>query len=330
MPRVLFAILLFTLLGNHVSAAENEGDTGALTITAHRVTTAPSSLDDPIWESVPVTKVQVAGRLELADIQEFVAVKALFTNDAIFFQFGWDDPTQSTVKQSWRFDGERWSHQPGDEDRLALLFEIGRIQQFSTKSCVVVCHSPADLPREQWKLATRTEAEKGDLWHWKAARSAPYGYADDGWLTVAGNPSGSYRETGRRNDAGEGGDIRNEEADGQRPKYMRGASAPVDGQGTLLFEDAVQIADYSAFKAGDVISFRLPVAPQGSRFDVKADSRHAEGRWTLMLHRALRTGHDDDVTFDTRKRYSFAMAVFNDSGADHSKATRSMVLEFKH
>jgi hypothetical protein len=48
-----------------------------------------------------------------------------------------------------------------------------------------------------------------------------------------------------------------------------------------------------------------------------------------MLHRKFNTGQEDDVVFDVRKRFSFAMAVFDDSGADHSKATRSLVLDFK-
>ena len=329
MSRILFAILLLTLMGNPVWAAESVEEAGTLTITAHYVTTPPTSMNDPLWKDIPSAKVPVAGRLELANIQEFVFTKALFTNDEIFFLISWDDPTQSTEKQSWQFDGEQWSHKSGDEDRLALLFEIGRIHQFSSKSCVVVCHSPADLPRDQWKLATRTLPEKGDLWHWKAARSAPYGYADDGWLTVAGNPSGSYRETGRRNDAGEGGDVRNEEAGGIRPMYMHAASRSAEEHGVLLLEDAVQITDFSAFKAGTVIPYRLPVPPKGSRFDVKAESKHADNRWTLMLHRVLHTGHDDDVSFNTLKRYSFAMAVFDNTGADHSKATRSLTLEFK-
>jgi hypothetical protein len=47
-----------------------------------------------------------------------------------------------------------------------------------------------------------------------------------------------------------------------------------------------------------------------------------------MLRRKLDTGHDDDVIFNPRKRYSFAMAVFDDSGSDHSKATQPMTLRF--
>lgn len=99
--------------------------------------------------------------------------------------------------------------------------------------------------------------------------------------------------------------------------------------GFLLAEEAVRITDYSIFKPGDLIPFRLPKKPSGSRFDVRALSLYADGGWTVMLRRKLDTGHDDDVVFNPRKRYSFAMAVFDDSGADHSKATKPLILVFR-
>jgi hypothetical protein len=86
--------------------------------------------------------------------------------------------------------------------------------------------------------------------------------------------------------------------------------------------------DYSIFKTGDIIPYRLPVKPSGSRFDVKAISRYADGGWMVMLSRKLNTGHEDDVIFNPKKRYSFALAVFDDSGSEHSKATEPMTLIF--
>ena len=98
--------------------------------------------------------------------------------------------------------------------------------------------------------------------------------------------------------------------------------------GFLLLEESIRITDYSIFKAGNTIPFRLPVKPSGSRFDVKAISRHANGAWMVMLYRKLNTGHEDDVVFNPMKNYSFALAVFDDSGSDHSKATDPMTLKF--
>jgi hypothetical protein len=145
---------------------------------------------------------------------------------------------------------------------------------------------------------------------------------------VAGNPTGSYRETGRRKDAGIGGDIKNQTADASRPLYMQDPAKKPSVPGFLLMEAAVKITDYTVFKAGDVIPYRLPVKPSGSRFDVKAISRYADGGWMVMLYRKLNTGHEDDVVFNPKKRYSFALAVFDDSGSEHSKATEPMTLIF--
>lgn len=300
-----------------------------LTIKAKYMTSGPDGLDDPSWAGIRPVMVPVEGRESLAGAKGVVATRTLYTSESVYFLFQWKDPTHSIIKQSWQYDGISWHHLKGNEDRLAVLFEITRIDKFSSKGCAITCHSPADVAKENWKLATRTASEKGDLWHWKAARSDPYQHADDAWLTVAGNPSGSYRETGRRKDRGAGGDIRNETGDSSLPRYMQDPNAKPILPGFLLMEEAVRISDYSAFRPGDVIPYRLPIRPSGSRFDVKAKSRYKNGKWTLMLYRKLDTGHDDDVVFNPLKRYSFAMAVFDNSGADHSKATKPMVLVFE-
>jgi hypothetical protein len=299
-----------------------------LIIRAQHTIKAPQGIDDPIWQQIKPVQVPVEGRGELARVQGAVATRVLYTDDNIYFLLKWEDPTRSTVKQAWQFDGEKWFHMAGNEDRIALLFEITRIDKFATRGCAITCHSPADLPREQWKFATRNAVEKGDLWHWKAARSAPYKHADDAWLTVAGNPTGSYRKTGRRKDVGNGGDQQNQTPDGIRPLYMQDPSKKPRIPGFLLMEETKKITDYSIFKPGDIIPFRLPVRPGGSRFDVKAESRYGNRHWQVMLSRKLNTGHEDDVVFNPMKRYSFAMAVFDDSGADHSKATKALLLVF--
>jgi len=324
-PLGILLMVVFILLvkQNHSSA---QGD--VLIIRAAHSTEAPKGLDDAIWQQIRPVQIPVEGREELSRAGEIVNTRAVYTDDSIYFHLQWKDPTRSITKQSWQFDGSRWFHMPGNEDRIALLFEITRINKFASRGCAATCHSPADLPKEQWKLATSSAAEKGDLWHWTAARSDPYQYADDGWLTVAGNPTGSYRETGRRKDAGSGGDMENQTEDGLRPMYKQDPGRKPSAPEFLLKEEAIRIKDYSMFKAGDVIPFRLPLKPDGSRFDVKGESRYHDGNWNVMLHRKLNTGHEDDVVFNPMKRYSFAIAVFDDSGDDHSKATKALLLIF--
>ena len=299
-----------------------------LVVFANYVKADPKGLDDPLWKTAQAVQLLVEGREPLDGKTGTVTTRALYTDNHLFFLFKWKDPTHSITKQSWKFDGQKWHHLKGNEDRIALLFEITRINKFATRGCAITCHSPADVPRKDWKFATKTDDEKGDLWHWKAARSAPYGYADDAWLTVAGNPTGSYRETGRIKDVGVGGDIKNQTQDGSKPFYMQNQAIKPSAPGFLLKEEAVKITDYSIFKAGDIIPYRLPVKPSGSRFDVKAISRYEDGSWMVMFSRKLNTGHEDDVVFNPKKRYSFALAVFDDSGSEHSKATEPMTLIF--
>jgi hypothetical protein len=323
---ILFALLLGTgallIFPNPLLQAHT------LLVSAGFVEKAPAGLDDPIWRRTQAVQLLVEGREKSGSGNATVTARALYTDDRLYFLFKWKDPTRSVIKQSWQFDGQKWRHLAGNEDRIALLFEITRINKFATRGCAITCHSPADVPREEWKFTTKTAAEKGDLWHWKAARSAPYHYADDAWLTVAGNPSGSYRETGRIKDKGAGGDIKNQTEDRSRPLYMQDPTKKPSIPGFLLQEESVRITDYTAFKSGDIIPYRLPVKPSGSRFDVKAISRHADGAWMVMLYRKLNSGHEDDVVFNPLKNYSFAIAVFDDSGSDHSKATEPMTLKF--
>jgi hypothetical protein len=292
------------------------------TLTAAKVAKAPAALDDPAWKKAKPLDVPFDGKEKFAGKKASVTTQAVYTDDEIVFLFKWKDAAKSVTKAAWQFDGEKWTHLKGDEDRISLLFEINRINNFATKGCAVTCHGPAGAAAKDFKFATATAAEKGDLWHWKAARSEPYRYADDGWLTKAED------KTGRKDDTGGGGDTRNETADKSKPKLMQDPAKKASVPGVLLAEESVEITDYSKFKANDVITYRLPKKPSGSRGDIKAESRYADGGWTVMLSRKLETGNDDDVAFNTKKKYSFAMALFDDSSDADSYDSEALSLEF--
>ncbi len=292
------------------------------TVTALSVKEAPTGLDDAVWQKAKAVEVPFEGKEKFAGKKAAVTVKALCTSDSIYFLFNWKDANKSVLKDVWEFDGQNWNHVKGNDDRISLLFEIDRISNFATKGCAVTCHGPAGAPAKDFKFATATAGEKGGLWHWKAARSDPYKVADDGWLTVAGD------NTGRKNGAGSGGDVKNEVEDKSKPRLMQDPSKPASAPGFLLAEEAVEIKDYSAFKAGDRITYQMPKKPDGSRADIKALSNYGDGMWTVMLSRRLDTTHDDDVVFNTKKKYSFAMALFDDSGDENSYDSEVLTLEF--
>jgi hypothetical protein len=304
--------------------SENAGGAAKMTLVATKVKKAPSGLDDPIWQEAEEIHIPLEGKAKFAEKKLIVRTRAVYTYEDLYFRFAWKDATRSVTKAAWQFDGRNWSHLEGNEDRLALLFEITRIKNFGSQGCTATCHGPYRHPLKDYKFSTGTAGEKGDLWHWKTARTDPYNHADDQWLTVPNE------KTGRRDDAGKGGDVRNETEDKSRPLYMQNSAQKPSKPGFLLMNEAVRITDYSGFKAGDIIPYRLPQNLIGSRGDIKAFSRHADGGWTLMLYRALDTDHEDDVIFDPRKMYSFAMAVFDDSGDEDSYDIETTItLKFK-
>lgn len=293
------------------------------TVTAAKVEKAPAGLDDPVWQKAKAVQVPFEGKEKFAGKKATVSTKAVYTADEIYFRFNWKDADKSVTKGAWKFDGQKWSHQEGNEDRISLLFEIERIDKFATKGCAVVCHVPAGKTAKDGKFGTISAAEKGDLWHWKAARSDPAGFADDTWLTQISEEKG-----GRKSDAGKGGDQKNMTADKSKPMYMPAPGKKLAANDILLVAHAVEIKDYSGFKAGDTLTYRMPKMPEGSRADIKALSRYADGSWTVVLYRSLDTGNDDDTAFNPRKKYNFAMALFDNSGDEDSYDSEVLTLQF--
>ena len=295
------------------------------TLAVAKVKAAPAGPDDSAWNNAKAITVPFEGKEKFAGKEAIVSTKALYTEDEIYFLFKWRDADKSITKGAWEYDGLKWGHQKGNEDRISLLFEINRINNFATKGCAVACHVPQGATNaKDGKFGTLDASEKGDLWHWKAARSDPAGYADDTWLTKI-----SAKKGGRKSDAGKGGDVKNLTEDKSKPKLTLAPGGKLTPGGILLAAHATEITDYSIFKAGDTLTYRLPKQPQGSRADIRAKSDYANGEWTVMLYRRLDTGNEDDVAFNPRKKYNFAMALFDNSGDEDSYDSEVLTLKFK-
>ena len=323
--KVGFILFLVLALGLLVVFSSHEVTASAKqSVTAAKVKKAPAGFDDPAWQKAKAVSVPFEGKEIFAGKKASVSTRAVYTDQEIYFLFSWKDANKSVTKKAWKFDGQKWGHQKGNEDRISLLFEISRINNFATKGCAVVCHVPKGAPNaKDGKFGTTSAAQKGDLWHWKAARTDPAGFADDTYLTMI-----SEKKGGRKGDAGKGGDTKNMTADKSMPKYMLAPGKKLAKNDILLVSHAAEINDYSVFKPGDAITYRMPKMPQGSRADIKALSRYADGSWTVILYRQLDTGHDDDVAFNPRKKYNFAMALFDNSGDEDSYDSEVLSLQF--
>lgn len=308
----------------HFSATKTFG-AAKQTLIAARTNSAPAGLDDPVWEKAKAIAVPFDGKEKFAGMHASVTTKALYTKETISFWYQWKDTDKSITKGAWKLEGSKWIHQKGNEDRISMLFEIDRINNFATKGCAIVCHVPQGAANaKDGKFGTTSASQKGDLWHWKAARSNPAGFADDTWLTVI-----SEKKGGRKSDAGKGGDQKNITEDKSKPRFMLANGKSLDGDGILLASHALEITDYSVFKEGDTLTYRMPKAPAGSRADIKAESQYANGKWTVMLTRKMDTGNPDDTAFNPKRKYNFAMALFNNSGDEDSYDSEVITLKFK-
>jgi len=272
-------------------------------LVALKVAAAPKDAADAAWAKATALTVKTNGLGTVAGKTMDVTAKALWTDTDIYFLFTWADPTESMVKGTWKFDGTKWEQQKGDEDRISLLWEITPIPNFATQGCMAACHGKT--------MGTNAATEKGDLWHWKSYRSAPLAFADDGYIEKDDAAAGT---TGRKSDPGGGGDSKNETAQKDKPALMQDPAKTPSVKGFLVKGETVEIKDYSIFKAGDTVPYRILSKPDGSRGDIKASSAWKDGKWTVMLARKLNTGNADDVAFDPTKTYPFGLAVYDDAG----------------
>jgi hypothetical protein len=321
----LFAIMICTVVVLQLTNAQTKPK-GDLVLTSKSVKSAPADAASAEWNQAKESKIMLTGQGSVEGKNLELKTKSVYTTDAIFFRFEWADDDLTLNKHRWKFSGGEWTKIKGDEDRLGLVFEINRIDKFATKGCTVFCHNESKNDKE-WYYAVNSPKEKAEMWHWKSVRSNPVGYTEDGFVTT--NPS-KKPEEGRKRDAGSGKASDNKTKDGSKPAYMQDPAKSPSSPGSLLADEAVEIKDYSMFKEGDEIpGYLLHTSWKGSFADVKTKGIWANGKWTVMMSRKLNTGYDDDLQFNTRKRYPFSVAVFDNEGEENSCNSEPLKLQFK-
>ena len=322
---LLIAVAVGALMVYKVSEAQTKPK-GDLVLISQKVKSAPADVGSSQWSKAKQAKIVLtgAGTVEGKIIEQ--KVKSVHTKDDIFFLFEWPDKDKSMNKKKWKYTGGKWVKQKGDEDRLGVVWEINRIDKFATKGCAVLCHNESKNEKE-WYYAVSSSKEKADLWHWKAVRSNPVGYTEDGYVTT--NPS-KKPEEGRKRDAGSGKAKGNSTKDKSAPAYMQDSAKSPSIPGSLLVAQAVEIKSSSTFKEGDEIpGYMLNTAWTGSFADTKTKGVWKDGKWTVIISRKLKTGNDDDVQYNTRKKYPFAIAVFDNAHEHNSYNSEPLKLQFK-
>ncbi|HSH69620.1 MAG TPA: ethylbenzene dehydrogenase-related protein [Deferrisomatales bacterium] len=296
MSRTLM-LFLAVLLGVPGLVAAGE------TLQVVAVSTSPvlDGVVDPVWQQAPELLVSVSPvtadvgqRYEVYDPARRtdgreVRLRAVTNDERLFLLASWTDPTRSVVKKPWVWDAAAGAYVkgPGDEDRFAMLLPIGA----SATECMVSGVSFV-----------------GDLWHWKAARTEPAGYADDQTLRM-----GIKNFRGAETWYGPGG------------KTVYGKR--YDDDGTAAFEE--QEEPPTRF-AGEQVSRYRPQQPDGSRADIRSGAKWQDGRWTLELSRALDTGDPRaDRALAPGEVVQVSVAVFDDCGDMHHATSPlfSLVME---
>jgi ethylbenzene dehydrogenase len=320
--KAFVAVLL--LLPLSVLIAPGPGAAAELEVAAKKVTEGPvidGKVDKP-WDSVKATKVMLSegpqGEVE-------VSLKVLYTAKDVYFLFQWPDKTES-LNRLYEFTGSEWKKVKGGEDRFNLMWDINNtVKEFPAKGCTALCHKQG----KEVTLKTGAPGERMDVWHWKAQRSNPVGYADDQWLGHEVKKEGD-EATARGNDAKtSGGYSDNWDKENKRPKYT--FKEGVKAGPVLLKKDAVELKDPAKLKAGDRLPREVLEKPVGSRGDVEARGVWDKGRWTLEVRRARDTGDkENDVQFiDADRPHYFGISVHDSAGDDehsHSGQTALKLL----
>lgn len=285
-------------------------------VVARRATEAPA-IDgkvDKAWDAVRATRVTLSEGPQ-GDVE--VTLKALYTDKDVFFLVQWADKTESLGRLR-EFDGKEWKPAKGNEDRLNFAWDLG-VKDFAAKGCAAACH------KQGKEVTFRTEGPGArlDIWHWKAQRTNPAGWADDQWLGHE-KQGDSYRG----NDPKTGGGYEdNWDKEAKRPKWT--FKEGIRPGAVLLRKDAVEVKDPGRFKAGDRLPREVVDRITGSRGDIEAKGVWDRGRWTLELRRARETGdREHDVQFTEAGRpYLFGLSVHDSAGDEEHSHTGRTVLK---
>jgi hypothetical protein len=164
-----------------------------------------------------------------------------------------------------------------------------------------------------------------DLWQWTAASTNPIGQAQDEVINVLEDPADV--ESATHGDALEsGGSLSNVNEAKDGPAYMNGTDV---GASFIITGEQVPV-DTSKLASGAFIPPSVLAPWVGSRGDVQAQGTWQDGKWMVVLMRALDTGHDDDLAMTPPKPYPFGLAVFDHIDLEgHTTSGEAVTLEWQ-
>lgn len=278
--------LIFTGLVAGVTHAADPAKLVALKVT--QPPALDGRADDAAWKSAkPVELVAQGVMPKTRDTSSKVTVRAACTDTHLYMLVEWTDETKSDVGHktfAWDATKNAYAEDKDREDMLSVAFE--HAGPFTGDML-----SPEEAV---W-----------DIWHWKAFRTNPQGFAMDKTHRYFKQQP---QIKANKHPAKDGSDI--------------WIARPEDAGDTVEKKQAAPTS-----QQGDRVPQYLPGKPTGSAADVQAKGAWADGKWTLEFARKLNTGNPDDTAFDPARTYKMGVGVHNDTG-DMDKATPVLELSF--
>lgn len=316
-----------------------------------KVSSVSMDINDSAWDKATSLKLPLTETPYKPDgykgmTKTDATIKSLYDDKNIYFKVEYNDPTKSVSRYPWikQSDGS-WKQmkkkdQTGHdnsyyEDKVGLYFNINA-RGFAKKGCAIACHITKDgmnnglSDTSAGRKYTRKEGQTIDMWHWKSVRTGlAFDLTHDQYVDHIADPKIS-KNWGRHGDEKLAGGYKNNiNKDKKMPMYM---NKNVDNTLTYL-KDSEKVPFVDTFKTGDMVPGIVVSKMAGSAADIKTTSKYANGKWTLIFKRALKTSHPkskiQDVQFNTKKPAYFGLAVFDNSQINHIFHEGSIKLSFK-
>lgn len=307
--------------------------TPADTLVAAKVATAPNPAafeKDPVWARAQPLKVELSGGANLVNGETTGTLKAVYTDDMVYFLIQYKDPTNSVRRVPFQKQADgSWKQvtdpkdKGGDnnlvyEDKWAMIFPIDdSVKGFAEQGCAVLCHEGEGKP--YGNKYTRQPGEMADMWHAKGQRTVPLGFVDDQYVDHT-RWSQQTPNAGRKGDPGpQGGEYTATRLASGKPPFMSRDAKPANAGGTYFIKRGEEVPFVDNFKAGDEVASHISNPIGGTdRGDVRVVHKWENGVSTNVVSRKMRTGSRFDVQFDPAKRLPFGFAVFDNAQVRHA------------
>jgi hypothetical protein len=304
-----------------------------------------ASVAKGVWESAPATKMHAQKGVNFKDNkgETDATIQAAYDANNLYMRVVYDDPTYSVRRSPFvkGADG-KWAKlkDPDDkggdnnkfyEDKLSLIWNIDKsIFGFDEKfGCQASCHA-GEPGKPYGNKYTEDDGELGDIWHLKYVRGGFLGQIDNQYLDSTRFDKDKSPEAGRKSDPKTGGGYADIKLVDGKPEFMNKDAKAANKGGTYWLEPKDKAPfDDSKFAAGDEVASILVEPFTGERGVIKTSAKWADGKWTVLIERSLKTSSKFDVQFtDLSKVYGFGAAFFDNAQVRHAQVREPLHLTF--